>query len=205
MKTKRLILGIGVNDADYQVSRNEIVDGKRKDVWRCPYYQAWKDMLCRCYSRRCHGIQPTYSRCRVDPEWHRFSSFRAWMERQEWEGMQLDKDILVPGNKTYSPELCVFVSRNLNSFLTGRGSARGEYPIGVCWHKGIGKFQAVCSNPFSGKNEYIGLFTDAEPAHEAWRKRKHELACKYADMQTDNRVAEALRSRFSKPLSIGVD
>ena len=34
---------------------------------------------------------------------------------------QLDKDVLVPGNKVYSPETCHFVSREVNCMFRSNG------------------------------------------------------------------------------------
>jgi hypothetical protein len=121
------------------------------------------------------------------------------MKTQDWEGKHLDKDILLPGNKMYSPDTCIFVSPALNTFLIDCGAAKGKWPIGVCWNKRFGKFAAQCSNPFTGKRGHIGNFNCPEKAHEAWRARKHEHALRYAEMQTDPRIAEALRTRFSPP------
>lgn len=114
-KNKRLVYGVGNNDADYVVEKREeigYVGGKRrrKLMWVCPYYQTWKDMIKRCYSTKCQEKFPTYKGCSVSADWHTFSNFKAWMEKQNWEGKQLDKDILIEGNKVYSPETCVFVS-----------------------------------------------------------------------------------------------
>lgn len=117
------------------------------------------------------------------------------METQDWKGKQLDKDILVPGNKVYSPETCAFVASNLNAFLTDCGRARSDLPTGVSRSKR--RFRARCNNPFTQRREVVGYYATAEEAHEAWRQRKHELACQYADMQTDPRIAEALRTRFA--------
>ena len=108
----------------------------------------------------------------------------------------MDKDILVEGNKLYSAETCVFVDRRTNTFLIDRGAARGEWPIGVSKKKSSGKFQANCRNTFSGKGEYLGYFDSPVDAHCAWRKRKHELACKLAEIQDDPRVSAALIRRF---------
>lgn len=119
------------------------------------------------------------------------------MERQDWEGNQLDKDIIEEGNKLYSPNTCAFVSRDLNYFLNGHGGSRGAYPIGVNQDKSTGRFRAQCRNPFTKRREVLGYFADPISAHQAWRSRKHELACQYADMQTDPRVAKALRLRFA--------
>ena len=119
------------------------------------------------------------------------------MLTQDWNGKALDKDILHPGNKVYGPDTCVFVQTELNNFLTDHGSDRGEYPIGVNWNKRAGKLHARCCNPFTGKRESLGLFSCPGAAHEAWRRRKHELACAYADQQEDPRIAQALRERFA--------
>ena len=104
MSTPKLVFGVGINDADYVVQKFETigyVDGKqeRKLVWACPYYRAWKNMLARCYYHKVQGNRPTYSGCIVSEEWLRFSNFRRWMANQDFEGKQLDKDLLFEGNK----------------------------------------------------------------------------------------------------------
>jgi hypothetical protein len=76
-------------------------------------------------------------------------------------------------------------------------ASRGDYPIGVCLYKPTGKYKAQCRNPFSGKKEYLGLFSTQEEAHEVWRKRKHELAQLVAATESDPRVVEALKKRYS--------
>lgn len=198
----KLVCGVGVNDVDYVVKVSETVgyiDGKQKHrlVWMCPFYLKWRDMLKRCYSTKLHDRQPTYIDCTVVEEWKTFSVFRAWMQQQDWEGNQLDKDLLFPGNKEYGPNACVFVSRVVNSFMTERDADRGEYPIGVSWHKSNNKFQARCNNPFTKKLEFLGYFTCPYEAHKVWLKRKQELAILLAAEQTDARIAEALISRYT--------
>ena len=204
MKAKRLVYGVGLNDAGYVVQRFEnlgYVDGKQKQkrVWICPYYNTWKSMIKRCYSAKYQENRPTYRGCSVSTEWHTFSSFRGWMEGQGWEGKNLDKDWLFEGNKVYSPETCVFVTPLVNNFTNDTVATRGEWLIGVHWDKRDGKFIARCSNPFSGKQENLGRFDCEQEAHNAWLKRKLELAHELAAIQTDERVAKALIDRYSKP------
>lgn len=182
----KLVYGIGVNDADYAVTK-------------CLYYSFWRGILQRSYSPKNQERQPTYKGCSVSTEWHTFSNFKAWMERQDFEGKQLDKDILFEGNKTYSPETCVFVCGAVNNFITDCRASRGEWPIGVYWNRSAEKFQSQCRNPFTKKKEHLGYFTCEQEAHEAWLKRKLELAHELAAIQTDPRVAEALINRYSKP------
>ena len=198
----KLVHGVGINDADYAVKRWETVgyvNGKRKQrlVWICPFYQTWAGMLCRCYSAKYQERCPTYEGCTVSEEWERFSNFRAWMMEQDWENKQLDKDLLFEGNKAYSDETCVFVTGMVNNFTIDSGAVRGEWMIGVHWHKGSGKFKSQCSNPFTKKQEHLGLFICDEEAHQKWLKRKLELAKELAAIQTDERVAEALINRYS--------
>ena len=69
-----------------------------------------------------------------------------------------------------------------------------DYPIGVALYKHTGKYHAKCKNPFTGKQEHLGLFSTPEEAHEAWRKRKHELSQLVAATESDPRVVEALKS-----------
>ncbi len=188
----KLIHGIGINDADYKVTKEK----NGKQVWCCPFYRKWKSMLMRVYCSKVHQKYPTYISVTVCKEWHTFSSFRAWMIQQDWEGKQLDKDLLLEGNKEYSPENCVFVDRVTNQFIVDCSAARGKFMIGVYWNKPACKFVSQCCNPFTKKSEHLGLFTSEIKAHIAWKKRKHEHALKLADLQTDERVAQALRTRY---------
>lgn len=191
------IYGVGINDAGYTVQRDVVVDGKKKLEWRCPYYRTWKDMLKRCYSGSFQNKCPTYIGCTVTEEWKTFSNFKAWMEKQDWEGKQLDKDLLVNGNAEYSPSTCTFIPKAVNMFLTDSGAARGDLPIGVSRLKG--KYMARCSNPFSKKDEYLGLFSCPQEAHLAWKAKKAEHAKRLAEEQTDERVKNALLERYPMP------
>lgn len=190
-KRNKLVKGVAINDADYLVRTR--ISGKW-DI--CHFYKTWQSMLNRCYSEKLQAKYPTYIGCSVCEEWLTFSNFKRWMETQDWEGKHLDKDILIEGNKVYSPETCVFVDGVVNLFTTDHGAARGEWPIGVSFNKSNGKFQSYCNNPFTKKQEYLGYFACPNQAHLIWKKRKHELACQLADLQTDERVAKALRVRY---------
>lgn len=192
---KKPIYGVGINDADYEISRYEFVGSKRKRIWVCHFYRKWQDMLKRCYSEKYQEKYPTYKGCSVCQEWLIFSNFKAWMEKQDYEGKQLDKDILFPGNKVYNPETCVFVDQRVNSFLIETSAARGEYPIGVSWHKSCNKFKASCGDG-SGKSKHLGHFSTELEAHKAWLDFKLKLAYQLAAEQTDLRIAKALIERY---------
>ena len=191
-KRTKSVCGVGVNDANYSISKYE--NGKK--VWQCPYYITWMNMLKRAYSDEYKQEKPTYQGVTVCEEWHSFMNFRSWMMEQDWKDKHLDKDILVQGNKVYSPNTCVFVDRVVNSFLLDCAASRGEWPLGVCWYESTKKFRSSCNNPFTNKYEHLGYFTCPNQAHLTWKARKHELAYQLADIQEDERVAEALRTRY---------
>ena len=202
MKTKKLVYGVGINDADYGTQKKETIGyvggkKKRKQVWICPFYRTWKNMLERCYSTKYQERNPTYIGCTVSDNWLTFTNFKAWMQKQQWEDKQLDKDLLIEGNKVYSPNTCVFVTPMVNTFTIDCSAARGEWLVGVYWDKGANKFLSRCRNPFTKKQEYLGLFTCEQEAHETWLKRKLDLAHELAAIQKDQRVAEALINRYS--------
>ena len=198
----KLVWGVGVNDLGYRVLAMEEVTkngGKRirKSVFICKYYAAWKNMLERCYSKKYLESKPSYIGTSVCSEWLYATAFKKWMEQQDWHGKCLDKDIVVPRSRLYSPETCAFVLPATNSFVVARDASRGAYPIGVHLYKRTGKYQALCQNLFTGKKEHLGYFSTPEEAHESWRKRKHELAQLVAATESDPRIVQALKKRYS--------
>ena len=94
-------------------------------------------------------------------------NFRMWMEKQDWEGLFLDKDIIVKGNKCYSPDTCIFVTRQVNSILIDRAADRGGCVVGVSWSKSNGKYCAKCS--VDSKQVNLGFYDSEEEASFAYR------------------------------------
>ena len=200
-KKNKLIFGWGVNDVDYEVYKYEVVNGKKKVVWVCPYYQKWKDTLKRCFDSKHQEKYPTYKGCTVTEDWKYLSNFIKWVNKQpnkDWVNCQPDKDILVNGNKHYSPETVVFISNLLNSFITDSLGTRGGCMIGVSLTDSkINPYRSNCSNPFTKGSGHMGMFPTELEAHKAWQAKKHEYACQLADLQSDPRVAKALRERYA--------
>lgn len=188
---ERLVHGIGINDANYLTRWRE---GGKSPI--CPYYSRWVNMITRCYSEKSLIKSPTYRGCEVCSDWLSFMSFREWMSYQKWHGKQLDKDLLFYGNKLYSPDKCVFVTSEVNSFVADRAAARGKQPIGVSFEKNKRKYKAMCSDVTTGKNVSLGYYDDPLDAHHAWLSFKLNQAYILADRQEDERVANALIDRY---------
>lgn len=130
MSNRRKIFGVGINDSDSNVYWKD-ENGK---LMRCPFYRTWTNMLKRCYMKD-NTHNKTYKDVIVCEEWLIFSNFREWMKQQDWEGKQIDKDILFPCNKIYSPETCCFVTNDVNMFIVESTASRGKYLIGVSFDK----------------------------------------------------------------------
>lgn len=194
-KKKEVLYSVAINDADYQTYITTEVGGKRKVVWKCPFHVKWTEMLARCYNIKRQKASPWYVGCSVSQDWLRFSNFKAWMEKQDWEGKHLDKDLLCRGNKIYSAENCCFIDQNINSFITESSTLRGDYPIGVSKNKDRPGYRAYCRD---GNNKLIqlGNFQNPEDAHNAWLQFKLKLAKELAMTIKDTRVAEALIERY---------
>lgn len=193
-----LVCGVGINDSTEPVTKTEIINGKKIKTWICPFYQRWHAMINRCYNENYQKKHPTYSDCKVCEEWKIFSNFKRWVVLQEWKERHLDKDLLIKGNKLYSPETCVFISSTVNNFLTDSLATRGRYLLGVSYISKVAKYRATCRNPFTLKSESLGSFENEIDAHVAWKTRKHFFAESLASTETDQRVVNALLTRYKE-------
>ena len=185
---RKLLNGVGVNDADYVVV---------KAGFRCPFYATWSNMIKRAYCEKFHKAQPTYAGCLVSDEWLTFSNFKLWMSAQNWEGCQLDKDLISPGSKIYSAETCAFVPSWVNMLFAGK--LKGSLPIGVKKVRGdrVKPYQARLGET------YLGYFVSPVEAHRAWQLAKadylKEAAKRYSsELNFDTRIFNAIISREKK-------
>ena len=192
----KLVCGVGVNDLP-KGSCSVMVDGK---AIQHPFYKKWKSMIERSYSEKCHDRNPTYLECSVCEEWKTLSKFKSWFDQQNPDRYcwQLDKDVLLVGNKIYSPETCLLVPSWLNMFVTDGGANRSNHAVGVCWREQRNKYQAAVRD-IHGNKRYLGVFTDELSAHLAWKAAKLQIV---HDMKTDLdvidiRVYPALVKRYS--------
>ena len=159
-------------------------------------YTSWSNMLKRCYSVKESAQRSSYEGCCVSNNFSNYQYFKNWYNNQigrDHDGWNLDKDLLVKGNKVYSEDFCVLLPKEINNALTQRKAYRGEYPVGVGYKPLRKQYRARC-NKF-GKNVHLGWFSTAEDAFYAYKKAKElylkELANKWRD-QIDPRVYEAL-------------
>ena len=184
------VCGVGISGAKYPIT----IDGvKTKE------YGLWKDMLTRCYSGACKKKQPTYEGCEVSDNFKNYEYFYEWCNKQigfDVKGFDLDKDLLVKGNKVYSENTCIFIPREINTLLVKRKASRGKYLIGVYWSNTSKTFIAQVKRN-KGKSEHLGYFTTELEAFNAYKTAKEafikEQASNWKD-KIDERAYEALMS-----------
>lgn len=147
-------------------------------------YKSWAGMLKRVYFPHTDLMAVTYRGCSVVDEWFRLDNYSKWFKKQKVQPKwQLDKDLLIPGNKVYGPDTCIFLPREINTFLTNRHNHRGLWPVGVTYHERLNKWQASCNA--HGKSEYLGVFTSPEEAFAKYKVRKEQVAKELAEKWKD--------------------
>ncbi|MEG1597790.1 MAG: AP2 domain-containing protein [Bacilli bacterium] len=161
-------------------------------------YQKWNGMLNRALSDKTKEKYPTYKDCTICDEWLNFQNFAEWFYNNyyevEGEQMNLDKDILVKGNKMYSPNTCVFVPKRINVLFVKRDSLRGCYPIGVYFDKSKNKFRTSFS--ING-NKIKKSFNTVEDTFYYYKKEKEKYIKEVADEYKD-RIPQKLYEALYK-------
>lgn len=191
-EVKALVQGVGFNDGKYLACETGV---KTKE------YSLWSSMLGRC-TPKYWITHPTYVGTTHSENFKSYTFFHEWCQEQKgfksidennryW---QLDKDLLLRGNKHYSEDTCVFVPQRLNKLLIKSNASRGEFPIGVSWYNPTKKFTSRCQDIY-GKSKLLGYFNTPQEAFQAYKTFKEalikEVANEYKEM-LDSRVYEAL-------------
>ena len=74
-------------------------------------------------------------------------------------------------------------------------NARGEYPLGACFRKARGKFEACCR--VNGKLQHLGYFNTPEEAFAAYKPFKEDL-CKQLALKWQHEIDERLFNAMMK-------
>ena len=182
------VYGVGVIGDKYPSKVNGVLTKE---------YKLWTSMLVRCYSDNSKKKNPTYEGCEVSNNFKSYEYFYEWCNKQVGfgvEGFELDKDLLIKGNKVYSEDSCVFIPTEINSLLVKRENMRGKYLIGVHWCNTKKAFVAQVSRN-KGMQEHLGLFKTEIEAFNTYKTAKEAFVKEQANKwksQIDERAYEAL-------------
>lgn len=171
------VCGVGMVGNKYSIR----INGKQTKE-----YRAWRSMLCRSFDKKYKIKEPTYKDVTCCDEWLLFDNFYEWLHSQEnfdkWlfgNGWALDKDILVKGNKIYSPETCCLVPQNVNSLFSVK--TKKAFSTGV--HKNTQGFQAQCKNPLTGNYKALGTYKTVIGASYAYKIYKEDVIKQVAKIE----------------------
>jgi hypothetical protein len=177
---RRTIYGIGINDIE-------------ETYLKAPrFYSIWRHMLQRCYSSVQQSKRPSYVGCSVVEEWYKLSNFRIWYDENNVDGWNLDKDLLFPKNKIYSPDTCVFVPTNINSLFTFTTKNRGELPLGVFYHKRDQHYRSQCCD--GTRKRITSSFDTPEKAHFWYLENKIKVIDKYLSEDYNDKIKQGLKN-----------
>jgi len=184
----RKIHGVAVNDAPYIVTPT--LGGKQVS---CPIFRVWRGMIDRSYSPYWVRVKPASAQTEVCEEWLLFMNFRTWTLSKTWQGRHLDKDILSPGNRTYSPANCAYVLPATNSLM--------------CAHHYLGTAKGVDLNMGRWRAQYsgrlLGRFDTEEDALWAWRAARSKALAEAALLESDPRIPPALLRHSAELIPAG--
>lgn len=164
-KWKRTLYGIG-----YLGCNDSLID---KDNY---IYSKWANMMQRCYDEEVHKKKPYYAQCTVDIEWQNFSNFREWFKENIMgdRKVDLDKDILIPGNTVYGSETCTLVTHFANTiFETTRGMESN-----IVKNNDTGKYDV--SMTILGTKKEVGSFDTEEEATQGFFDYKNDYITEFA-------------------------
>lgn len=189
----KLVFGVGVSNAGKH-RRTILINGKKTSTRE---YSLWTNMLQRCYNLKFQQKWPSYIGCTVSENFKDFQFFAEWCNNQigfNCDKPHIEKDILFKGNKLYSEDTCVFVPAKLNTLILKSNASRGEFPIGVSWHKQHLKYKASCRSS-ENKLVHLGYFENQTDAFIAYKLYKESLVKHLAEKykyDIENRVYNAL-------------
>lgn len=92
----------------------------------------------RNLKRRYKPTHPSYKDCSVSSEWGSFDNFYNWYISQPYYAykdkfkLNVDKDLLISGNKHYSEKTCVLLPQYINIYLNSLKNNEGCYFHSVC-------------------------------------------------------------------------
>lgn len=158
-------------------------------------YQIWQGMIARCYNKNSFAKHPTYEGCTIDESFRHYADFYEWCNSQIGfkEKFELDKDLLMKGNRLYSKDLCLFLPKEINVALTRRQKHRGICVIGVTFEKASDRF--VARMGLRGKVKTLGHFKTEIEAFNAYKSAKEQYLRDLAEKwksQIDPRAYQAL-------------
>lgn len=180
---KQKVYGVGYNSSPKNGYKSK--EGNRI----AKSYDAWKRMLQRCFDAKYKEEHPTYIGVTCVDEWKDFQCFASWWYSQpnHDKGFQLDKDLLIDGNKVYSPKTCCLLPSEINKTLNTKGYVS-------TWREKDGKFTFTVFSEIVGYEDHY--LKKAENVVSARNYRIKSLIEKYRNDLTKSSIEALNNYRF---------
>lgn len=139
--------------------------------------EKWRDILRRCYDNKRESYKNYGAKgVTVCESWFCCQNFASWYEENsKWNVnnyiLNIDKDILANINhsesKVYSPETCLLIPEDLNTFLIGDGLMTGLQK------RENGNYRVNIS--FEGIKRGLGTYKDIFEAKQVYAREKYKI------------------------------
>lgn len=126
-------------------------------------YVSWTGILSRCYYNQ-EKYPAYFGICSVCDEWLEFQKFAKWFDENKYEceeRLHVDKDILNPDCKEYSPENCLLVPQRINALFISHNPKLDGLPHGITLGA-FGRYKA------SYGSKSLGVFNTYQEACERY-------------------------------------
>lgn len=160
----RLVCGVGINDK----TRPTVKNGRTAKE-----YNLWISMLSRCYSEDISS----YSDCSVSDNFKRYDYFYDWCQNQIGFGVKdfdIDKDLLVKGNRVYSEITCCFIPAKINRTISIYRKPNEHLPSGVLKNGNLDEYRVRVGG------KVIGYYPNIDEAFAAYKEKKEQIIRDYA-------------------------
>ncbi len=130
-----------------------------------PSYRKWLNMINRCYGKT---KKKAYDGVTVCDEWLNYQNFVEWYNKNNVNGMHLDKDIIFDGNKVYGPSSCKMVTAQENSEKAQAKEYKFKSPSGeIVTIYNLAKF---CVDNDLMDSHMSHVYFGARGSHKGWRR-----------------------------------
>lgn len=173
--------------------------------------EIWSSIVRRTNKEGSYQKQnPTYT-C-SENNFQSYQDFASWCQTKEdyWKiddngrWWQLDKDLLIRGNKIYSPSTCIFVPQAVNTCYSNVEPDEGGLQ-GVRLDIKTQKYVARCCVEGS-TSRHIAYYITAQDAHRAWQEAKikqTEILIDKSYSKEVNSLLKAVKERLCNDVNRG--
>ncbi|WP_076540898.1 hypothetical protein [Shewanella sp. UCD-KL21] len=162
-----------LNGSTPTVCQVGVRDDGLTDVANSHWYKTWSRMLGRGHDPKVKAANPEYKDVTVHPIWYSAKAFKAWYDEQELllgdlTGLHLDKDGIVPDNKTYHPDLCKFISPQANNVYAKTTGTLTTFKHELHGTRTVSNFTLLADEFGISRKGFSGVALRTQKSYQGW-------------------------------------